>query len=242
MDLSKINASAAGTPEVKGNFSDGKTPQVPDKKSIWAEFKDTNNKVDASDIQYKEGTKASAEITKFLAQHAGEDWSNMLKMEINGLVQRYNMECEANEMFGGSSFGAKDPFGSEQSFFEAQENAFKQYENFGNNAFKNFDNFKEDSESKLMNFEAGAAKEQGDFIRTGVNKILDDLQNGWSGYVYMEGLGTITYGANSKTFLFQKADGTKVSELSKEQVDKIIDLAISKDLSISGQSRKFVQK
>lgn len=65
------------------------------KNTIWAEFNDSDNKVDANDVKYQNGVHSEI-ITSFLMKHIGEAWDG-LKSQVNQLIQTFNLEQDSKQ-------------------------------------------------------------------------------------------------------------------------------------------------
>lgn len=128
----KMAISGVGaTPEPQKPKSEIQTndEEVVNNSSIWAEFNDSDNKVDISDVKYNQNKKSSA-IKNFLEKHNGESWTSALKSEAKQLINRFNLECEG------------DDFGNNANDFRAS-----------------FDNFKNSVKNEFENFKAGNKKD-----------------------------------------------------------------------------------
>lgn len=97
--------------------------EVANNSSIWAEFNDSDNKVDISDVKYNQNKKSSA-IKNFLETHNGESWTSALKNEAKQLINRFNLECEGDES------------GNDTNDFKAS------FDNFRNSVKNGFENLK----------------------------------------------------------------------------------------------------
>lgn len=117
---------------------------IANNSSIWAEFNDSDNKVDISDVKYNQNKKSFA-IKNFLVKHNGETWTNALKNEAKQLIERFNLECEGDEL---------------------GDNA--------NDFRTSFDNFKNSIKNKFDNFKSGNKKETAPKTGTTIAVLNDD--------------------------------------------------------------------
>lgn len=97
--------------------------QETQKPSVFAEFNDTDGKIDSQDVKYNTD-KTSSNITKFLSAFNGKDWTASLKFQIEKLIQQFNFESAKETM--------------QNSFNNFVQEAQQDFENFKNETQKDF--------------------------------------------------------------------------------------------------------
>jgi len=213
--------------------------------SVWAEFNDQDGNVDMNDVKYT-SEKQDTFINQFLKMHIGEKWTKELKENIQRQINSFNK-------FSKGIDSGREALNDPQGWFNSS--VAQNEESFGATVLQNeqklnetvlqneqeMAEFTEDANGKVANFKADAVKEKTEFVKESVNKILEDLQNGYSGAVLLGSLGTIVYDSEQKAFVMKISDGNS-KVLNDDMLAKVINFAIEKELNISGHSKKVTNE
>ena len=99
MTLQPVNGMNGNTQSSAREVSTNNIDTHSDNNTIWAKFSDKDNIIDSTDVYYTQDGTISEEINKFLEANKGKNWTTALKNEFNQIIQRFNLECEGDDLF-----------------------------------------------------------------------------------------------------------------------------------------------
>ena len=160
-------------------------------------------------------------LTAFLEkyQKEGASWTDELLTKIKTMLDLYNESCN--------------------NWFEKLK---KQTEPEGKDALdKYFDQTEANYTAQFENFKTGANNELKQFNKDEAYGILDNLENGFNGYLNIQGVGIVTYNADSGSYTI-KYTNNSYEDFSKSDIRKLIEEYINKGVLVSGDSKKIVHE
>jgi hypothetical protein len=201
-------------------------PKTP-KNSIWVSFVDSDNKVDINDVEFSKDAPEELrnvfenKIKNFLKkyQQNGASWNDELLEKLGLALDKYTEACNKwyNELK-------------------------KQTEPEGKDALeKHFDQIAAGYADQFNNFETQANNELKQLNKDGAYEILNNLENGFNGCLNIDGVGIVTYNADSESYTIKYADNS-YKDFSKSDIRKEIEKYIDDGYLVSGDSNKTVHK
>jgi len=242
MALSGVNGASPEQPQ-RINQTAGQTEQAKT-NSVWAEFNDQDGKVDMNDVKYT-SEKQDIFINQFLKTHINKEWTNDLRNKFNQLISSFNKEAKSSNL----KSALNDPQGWFNSGVAQNEESFgatvlQNEQKLNETVLQNeqeMAEFTEDANGKVANFKADAVKEKAEFVKESVNKVLEDLQNGYSGAVVIDKIGKVVYDKEQKSYVLESS-GQKPLVLRGDMLEELIQTAIDNEYNISGFSKKVTNE
>lgn len=200
-------------------------------KSIFAEFNDSDGKVDINDVVYSNNAKEDAGITRFLLLHTAEDWTDALRQKLDFFLEQFN-----NKMANKSSSQSAD-----DNFDSFTQNAISDFKSADDRNKAETEAFKQNAEGKILEFGNNSKNLTKEFKVNSMTAVLKDLENGYSGAIVVDnGNIIITYDNDKKSFVLKK-DGQE-QNFDKEKLPQVLSIIAESATSIIGKSQKVVKQ
>ena len=200
--------------------------------SIFAEFNDSDGKVDVKDVTYKKNAKEDSGILKFLFSHSGEKWTDSLLQKINSYIEQFNTKMSKK---------SDSPKSAREEFDAFTKDAFSEYDAADARNKAEAVAFKQSAEGKVLEFENNNKNLTKEFKIKSMTSILNDLEKGYSGAIIIDnGNFAISYDNENKTFVLESKG--KKQALDKEQLPDVLSIFAEKATSIAGRSKIVISK